>query len=50
MKRIIEGKCKTNLKKSAENTEAFALIKRAEERLKNNKHNTPVLKRNTKER
>jgi ribonuclease HI len=50
MKRIIDWKCKTNLKKSPENEEAFNLIKRAENWLRKNKHNTRVLKRNTKER
>jgi ribonuclease HI len=50
MKRIIDWKCRTNLKKSPENKEAFNLIKRAEDWLRKNKHNTKVLKRNTKER
>ncbi len=50
MKRVIDWKCRTNLKKSPENKEAFALIKRAEGWLKKNKHSTQVLKRNTKER
>lgn len=50
MKWIIEWKCKTNLKKSPENTEAFALIKRAEERLAKNNFDTKILKRNTKDR
>ncbi len=49
MKRIEQWKCKTNLKKSAENKEAFDLIKRAEEWLRKNKFKTKILKRNTKD-
>lgn len=50
MKRIQEWKCKTNLKKSEDNKEAFELIKRAEEWLRKNKFETKILKRNTKDR
>ncbi len=50
MSRIEEWKCKTNLKKSPENKEAFDLVKRAEEWLRKNKFETKILKRNTKER
>ncbi|HRX63966.1 MAG TPA: ribonuclease H family protein [Candidatus Absconditabacterales bacterium] len=50
MKRISEGKCKTNLKKTKENKEIFDLINRAEQWLSKNKFDTQILKRNTKER
>ncbi len=50
MKRIEDWKCKTNLKKTSENKEAFDLIKRAEDWLRKNKFETKILKRNTKDR
>ena len=49
MKRVIEKKCKTNMKKDKEIQSIFEVIKRAEDWLKNNNYTTEVLKRNTKE-
>lgn len=50
MKRVSQWKCKTKLKKTDKNKETFTLIKRAEDWLANNKFDTQILKRNTKER
>lgn len=48
--RVFNGKCKTNLTSTDKNKSLFDLIKRAENRLNNNKISTQILKRNTKER
>ncbi|HOG15101.1 MAG TPA: ribonuclease H family protein [Candidatus Absconditabacterales bacterium] len=50
IKRVSEGKCKTNLKKTPDNAKIFDLIKRAEDWLAKNKFDTKILKRDTEER
>ena len=44
---VRRGKCKTGIRKDADNQEIFALIARAEAWLANNKFQNPVLKWNT---
>lgn len=50
IKRISEGKCKTQMKKEKKSDWIFEVIKRAEEWLKNNKWKNKILKRDTANR
>lgn len=45
---VQKKKCKTNLKPSSKSTAVFKLIQRAENWLKNNDYNTPIVKWETK--
>ncbi|MEM8847208.1 MAG: ribonuclease H family protein [Bacteroidota bacterium] len=45
---VRKKKCGTKLKKSAKNAQLFELIERAEEWLKKNRYNTPIVKWETK--
>ena len=45
---VRKKKCGTKLKKSAKNTQLFKLIERAEEWLRKNRYNTPIVKWETK--
>jgi len=50
MSRVDQIKCKTSLTKNKQSKELFETITRAKSRLKSNKQNTTILKRDTKNR